>query len=190
MKTDLITVSSRNDQIGEVLRQVDKTASYKDLSGKSALHLRLLAEEMMGMMRAITGDKEGEFWIEDHNGLFELHLLVDTRMDFMQREQLLSAATSGKNEANRGLMGKIRSFFEPIEGLPMFFNMPQEMNEGLSWSMSVYQSELMQAVAQHRQGADEAWDELEKSVIAHVADEIKVYIRDTSTELIVYKKLA
>lgn len=188
MKTDVIRVSSRKDQINEVLKQVDKTTSYKELSAKDALHLRLLAEEMMGLMRAIAGDTEGEFWLEDRDGMFELHLLVDTKMNFTQREQLLSSSTSGKNEANRGLIGKLRSFFEPIEGLPMFFNVPQEMNEGISWSMSVYQAELSRAVAQHRQGADEAWDELEKSVIAHVADEVKVFIHGTYSELVVYKK--
>ena len=41
--------------------QAEKVAAYKGLSPKGALHLRLLTEEMMGMMRSITGEKEGKF---------------------------------------------------------------------------------------------------------------------------------
>ena len=35
----------------------------------------------------------------------------------------------------------------------------------------------------------EAWDELEKSVVSHVADEVKVSIRSGTVEMIIYKKL-
>ena len=41
--------------------QAEKLAAYKELDGKPALHLRLLTEEMMGMMRSIAGEAEGEF---------------------------------------------------------------------------------------------------------------------------------
>ena len=68
MKTDVITVSSRGKQMEAALEQVEKLAVYKDLSRKGTLHLRLLTEEMMGMMRSITGETEGQFWIEDHEG--------------------------------------------------------------------------------------------------------------------------
>ena len=65
MKTDMITVSSKGSQMEKALEQVDKVAAYKGLTVKNALQLRLLAEEMMGMMRSITGETEGIFWIED-----------------------------------------------------------------------------------------------------------------------------
>ena len=47
MKSDVIAVSSRGNQIETALNQVDKVAAYKGLTGKNALHLRLLTEEMM-----------------------------------------------------------------------------------------------------------------------------------------------
>ena len=65
MKTDVIVVSSNGERMEEALAQVEKVAAFKGLSGKNALHLRLLTEEMMGMMRSITGETEGQFWIED-----------------------------------------------------------------------------------------------------------------------------
>ena len=38
--------------------------------------------------------------------------------------------------------------------------------------------------------AKDAWDELEKSVVKHVADDIKVSIRGREAEMIIMKKLA
>ena len=112
MKTDIITVSSKGKQIEKALDQVEKVASYKGLSRKGALHLRLLTEEMMQMMRSITGEPEGEFWIEDKDGEYSLHLKVATRLSLEKREQLLEASTSGKNESARGIMGRLRAFFD------------------------------------------------------------------------------
>ena len=60
MKSDVIEVSSREDRTGLVLELAERTAVYQKLSHKSALHLRLLTEEMMGMMRSITGETEGQ----------------------------------------------------------------------------------------------------------------------------------
>ena len=106
MKTDVIVVSSAGSRIETALKQAEKVAAYKGLTGKDALHLRLLAEEMMGMMRSITGEKEGLFWIEDEDNVYQLHLQVNTRMSLSKRDDLLAASTSGKNEAARGLMGR------------------------------------------------------------------------------------
>ena len=201
MKTDILAVSGKGDQIETVLKQADFVAGYKGLSPKSALHLRLLTEEMMGMMRSITGETKGEFWIEDNNGLFQLHLRVNTVMNSVKREQLLSASTSGKNESARGLMGRLRNFFDmgadediaSVSG-PLFSGMYEESATGSTldyeWSMMRYEEQLSSRIRQDDSAAKEAWDELEKSVVAHVADEIKVAIRGRTVELIIQKKLA
>ena len=75
MKSDVITVSGRGSRMEAALEQVDKVIAYKGLSGKNALHLRLLAEEMMGLMRSVTGAREGQFWIEEEDQEYRLHLL-------------------------------------------------------------------------------------------------------------------
>ena len=97
MKTDVIIVSSKGKQMETALQQAEKVAAYKGLSPKSTLHLRLLAEEMLSMMRSITGEPEGEFWIEDNNGEYQLHLKVATRLSIEKREQLLSVSATRKN---------------------------------------------------------------------------------------------
>ena len=201
MKTDVIVVSSKGSQMEAALTQVDKVAAYKGLSTKDALHLRLLAEEMMAMMRSITGETQGKFWIEDEDGTYELHLQAATRMTSTKREKLLSTATSGKNESARTFMGKLRDFFErgadediaahtsPLL-MPGMYEHSSTPTLDWEWSMTQYERALASAVDRKDENALKAWDELEKSVVAHVADDVKVSIRNQIVEMNIIKKFA
>ncbi len=194
MKSDVITISSKGAHMEEALAQAEKTAAYKGLDRKQTLHLRLLTEEMMGMMRSIAGDVSGTFWIEDEDQVYELHLKVTTSMNIEKREKLLSASTSGRNEAEKGIMGKIRSWFEPTDDLPLFFaTMAAEDPSGIrtfTWTLYTYREQLEQYRLENQYGAEEAWDELEKSVVSHVADDVKVSIRGCDVEMVIVKKMA
>ncbi|MBO7359115.1 MAG: hypothetical protein J6U72_04760 [Clostridia bacterium] len=200
MKTDIISVSSSGRQMETALRQVEKVAAYKELGHKQALHLRLLAEEMMGMMRSITGEKEGEFWIEDEDGVYRLHLKVTTPMDSDKREKLLSVSSTGKNESARGLMGRLRDFFDqsmdsdvasvtsPLLAPDMFEQTGMTSLER-EWSLIRYVGALSDKVKEDDPAAKEAWDELEKSVVARVADDVKVSIKGRTVEMTIIKKM-
>ena len=200
MKTDVIVVSSKGARMETALNQAEKVAAYKNLPPRDALHLRLLTEEMMGMMRSLTGETEGAFWIEDQEGEYRLHLKVHTRMDSGKREQLLSAASSGKNESARGLMGRLRDFFDrgadediasfssPLM-LPVMFVESTTPTLDWEWSMIRYEDALSAQVRREDSRAKEAWDELEKSVVAKVADDVKVSIRGHEVEMTIVKKL-
>ena len=89
-------------------------AEQYHLSPKDALHLRLLVEEMLNIMRSINSEHVGQFCIDATEKEYWLHLKTVTSMSARKRSQLLSASTSGKNEAHRSIMGKIRAFFEPM----------------------------------------------------------------------------
>ena len=200
MKTDKISVSSQGARMNAALEQADKVAAYKGLSMKDALHLRLLTEEMMGLMRSITGEREGIFWIGDEDGEYRLHLQVRTLLNSEEREQLLAVSSSGRNESAKGLMGRIRDFFDwgsdedlatytsPLL-LPDAFEYTSSPSLDWEWSMARYENALSTQMEQGDQKVREAWDELEKSVVSHVADEVKVSIRSGTVEMIIYKKL-
>ena len=200
MKTDVVVVSTNGDGMEEALNQTEKIGEYKHLSQKSTLHLRLLAEELMGLMRSITGEKSGQFWVEDEDGTYMLHLLVDTRMNTVKREKLLNTSTSGKNAYAKCIMGRLRYFFDrnadqdvvaftnPIMMSGVYDN-AQDILHDVEWSMVKYRDDIYSTRDENAEHAA-AWDELEKSVITHVADEIKVFIHNQQAEMVVYKKLA
>ena len=199
MRSDVIKVTAGGEGMETALREVEQVIKYKGLTGKNALHLRLLTEETMGLMRSVTGEKEGEFWIEDKDGTFQLHLRTWTRMDSQKRDQLISVSSRGRNESARGIMGRLRDFFDrgaddDVDTLnPM---MTQGLFEHTStptldweWSLVQYQQNVSAAAARNDSEAREAWDELEKSVVAHVADDVKVYIRGDKVDMVIVKKM-
>ncbi len=193
MKTEKIVVSSKGRGMDAALAQVDQTASQMGLSPREALHMRLLVEEMMNMVRSIIGDLEGKFWSEIEDKAYRLYLQMASVLGTEQRKQLISASTSGQNEAHRGIMGKIRAFFEPmpIEDTPAYLAgtiVRGDENDDLNWSMEAYRERLLN----RKDASDEAqeeWDELEKSVVSHIADNVTVSIRNYNVELMIYKKL-
>ena len=168
--------------------------------GKDALHLRLLTEEMAGMMKSITGATDGCFWIDEENNEYSLHLQVQTRLSSDKREKLLAASTTGKNESARGLMGRLRDFFdwgtdEDFEAFSSPLLLPDMLEQSTSptldweWSMARYERALYTRVEQNDFSAKEAWDELEQSVVKNVADDWKVAIRSGCVEMIIIKKI-
>ena len=194
MKYDVVVVSNRGAGMDAALAMADHAAQALKLSHRDAMHMRLLVEEMMGMIRSIIGELEGRFWIETDGTAYRLYLQTTTLMDTQQRAQLLSASTSGKNEAHRGIMGKLRAFFEPmpIDETPAYLvetALPGDEKGDLSWSLEAYRERLLKR-KDSSGGAQEEWDELEKSVVSHIADNIEVSIRGYDVKLVILKKLA
>lgn len=200
MKTDVITVSSKGARMEAALIQADKVAAYKEMTPKNALHLHLLAEEMMGLMRSITGDVTGKFWIQDEDGVYELHLQTEKWLTSETREKLLAASTTGKNASAKGLMGRLRNFFEvgadediaaytnPLV-LPGMYETTSAPKMDWEWSMVQYQEALTSYNPEKEETVREARDELEKSVVAHVADDVKVGIKGRIVEMTIIKKM-
>ena len=200
MKSDIIHVTNEGEGFDKALGQAEAVARFRDLDRRGALHLRLLTEEMMGMMRALTGEREADFWIEDDGGTVDLHLAVQTPMNAEMRKNLLAASTTGENSAAKGVTGKIRDLFEQFLE-PENSRIPSDLVTGMDyaysggdfgalsvaaagiWSMNRY----MAAVKEGRTPVED-WDELEKSVVAKLADEVKIGIAGQDVEMVISKK--
>lgn len=203
MKTDVIHVDSEGNGFKKALSQADIVAAYKNLSHKDALHIRLLTEEMMGMLRSIIGGKEADFWIDDEEeeGTFRLHLSTDTQMNMEKRDKLLAVSTSGENSAVKGVMGKIKDLFvrsyEPLDDSGTRYYSAGWMYDDAAvsggaadialqmWSFNKYRETVSPG-----DGGSPEWDELERSVVANLADEVKIFIRKHQVEMVVYKNIA
>ena len=199
MKTATITVTSEGEGIREALSMTERVGKEAGLDKKSMLHLRLLAEEMFGMLRGIAGGVEASYWLDVEGKKFELKMQADVKMTIEMREQFLAASKSGKNEAARGFMGRIRVMIGSFllsakEALPYaMINSVAAMPMGgyagessAAWSMSLYKAEIGKYAAESGE-AEEAWDELEKSIVANIADDVKVGVKGNSVELTVCK---
>ena len=174
MKSDVIHVKNSGAGFNEALEQAELVAKFKNLPAKSALHLRLLTEEMMGMMHALTGQKEADFWIEDKGDVYSLHLSVETLMTAEKRRQLLAASKSGSNTKAKGFTGKLRDLFEEA-----ILGYPDDSDDGIP-------DEVYKDLVVHPAENPE-WDEFEQSVLRSVADKVKIAIRGDSIDMTVSK---
>lgn len=206
MRSDVIHINNEGKGFDEALRQAELVARFRNLPQKSALQLRLLTEEVMGMMRALTGEREADFWIDDEDPeapSFRLHLTAETLMNGEMRKKLLSASTSGLNSAAVGLTGKLRDLFEQLIE-PTDQDMADDLRNGVYytgadygtetaastdlWSLNAYRAEVGRAKDAGTDGPLPDWDELEKSVVARLADEVRIGISGHLVEMTIYKK--
>ncbi|MBQ3479511.1 MAG: hypothetical protein IJH25_15235 [Clostridia bacterium] len=58
------------------------------------------------------------------------------------------------------------------------------------WSMEDYREQLRQYREQNAEGSQEAWDEMEKSVVSRVADDVRVSILGRTVEMTIVKRMA
>ncbi len=197
MVTDIISVKNDGTGVIEAVNETERFAEYQKLDHKNALRLRLLAEEMTGLIKNLVGDFDGRFWVEGDKNAVSLCLEADCRVDYDRRDALLKVSTSGKNEAHKGFMGKLTGVFE-------YCLMSYEASARYSGSYADYMYddvpnygyERMWSLAAMRNGlenmggtaeAKEEWDELEKSIVASLADEVTVGVKSHKVRLVIKK---
>ena len=188
MKTDVIEISPAGEGMAEALKETERAAAYRGLTPKESLRLRLLAEEMMGMLRTIVGEERSRFWVEAEGKAFSLHLSTGARMNADLREELLKTAIrdifTQLSEPDGATMDPKEYGFSYVDVSSFDASMGVTTHGMLyGWSMKEYRS----AVEEHRAEEPEKWDELEKSITARLADEVKVFIRGNTVEMVVEK---
>ena len=204
MKSNICKLNEDLACLGTVLSEVEKVTTYNGLADKKALRLRLLAEELCGMLPGLIENFNGNFWAENDGDDYELHVELkadDMNMDL--REELISVSKSGKNAAAKGVMGKIRAVAETMllaaadptlavpcgefydyHGYNMGFgyvdpSVAVETGYVYSWSLFNYKEAVEEK--------DEAYAELERSIVAKLADDIIVGVRGRKVEIVVKK---
>ena len=188
MKSDSIIIRNDASSTEAALDLVEKF--YGDVSPKSLLRLRLLAEETMNLIRTISGetDMEAELWAEKEDKLCSLHLKTNTVMFAQKRKELMELSSKNENAAAKGFLGKIREVFE-IALLPKDERAARESRIGMmglvdptalsatseSWKMSKYITNLNES-QEATEFVQEARNELERSILGNIAKDVIIGI--------------
>ena len=173
MRSDSCMLCQNADNLDEIFSTVEQCAATNGLTRKRWLQLRLLAEELTGMLPPLLKWSKGTFWLENEGNRYELHVSLKASFDnTSQRDQLLALSTSGKNAAAVGIMGKIRC---AIEGAML----PKHSKACSKWTLSSYRTQV--------QGEQSNWNELKRSIIANLADDVLVAISGENIAITVIK---
>ena len=200
MKTEIISVYASGDGRDKALELTEKTGAFCGLDHQSSLRLRLLSEELIELIRPFTDKIHGEFWLEAEDNEAQIHLKTDIPMDLQTRKELLAVSSSGKNSAAKGLMGKIREMIASVtlpddpetkEMTDQAFSlisigsqMGAHYDGAYSWSMTAYMNQVNNI---DNEDGKAAQDELERSIVANLADEVTVSIVGSEVEVIIFK---
>ena len=203
MITEKIFVGNDGNGRQDVLKAFEQYAEAADLSSKNKVYLRLLAEEMLGMISTIGGTFNADCWLEGNESGYKIYLSAKMKMSLQKREELLKTSTTGKNKSYSGVMDRIKeemeiywlSLEEGAEdsvgvdyGVEKLLgsdedNTPKTPKE---WKLSEYKGDVARRSDSERIAA---WDELEKSIVANIADDVSVGIRSNNVEMVITKSL-
>lgn len=199
MRSNVCKIDNSTKDLSAVLKESEKVAVYNELTHKQTLQLRLLCEEVNGMLPNIISEFKGNLWIEFENGVCKIYVSVNIpEINADTKAELIGISKDKKNVAIFGLVGKIRNAIENFflnedaalafaaasEGCYLSAENCESIDYTYLWTLEQYRN-----FAKKEEKA-ELWDELEKSVIASVADDIIVGVKGHQADIIIVKNFA
>lgn len=195
MVTNKCVLNGNDEDLKKVLKEVELAADYNQLAHKPSIQLRLLAEEMIGIEKGILGFVRGEFYMENEGNEYKLYLEAQLNLEASEREAFVKVSSSKSNEAYKGFKGKLLKVIDSMTGAnaaadggmsPLASGyMENEVITGFQsnsldlWQLTRYEEES--------KDNREIWDEMEKSIVARLADEILISFREGKLTMTVIK---
>lgn len=203
--SDKFMVNSDAERMAAARYATENFAWQIKLDKRDTLRLDLLVEETLGMVKTMLEDFYGQIWFVADGKDVGIHFEATANMNAERKEDLLSVSSSGKNAATRGFMAKLGEMISGAMrgmGRTMDAYGAETMKYGVVhspqvlggnpdmltiWTLQTYRSDLDQARAEDG-GAEAALDELEKSIVAKLADDIVVGVKGDRIDLVISKR--
>ena len=200
MESKKFTVNSDAERMAAARYATEEFARSAALNQHDTLRLTLLVEETLGMMKAMVNDFYGQLWFKGDGERCELHLQATANVDADAKEELLSVSTTGKNASAKGFMGMLGEVISSAahnfgKGLdeaygqgamqfgfvsPGGMGTPDVYDITPIWSLQQYRADL-----KANDAMDTALDDLEKSIVANLADDVIVGVKRDRIELVI-----
>ena len=210
MDKEKMVITSRGMELYDELAKIDRDIKTLNLGRRDSLHLRLLAEETLGMLKLMAGDFTSLLWIEKDDKEARIHLVAKTEdMDIDTKKELIAVSTSGKNAKAKGLMGKIGEVFEnSLLHYENIVELEREYGVGTidpaaagsmntdymtAWTLEQYRMSMRQEDVDR----DFAWSEeesepndiFEKSIVGSLAKNVIVGVKKEDVEMTIIMDL-
>lgn len=202
MISEKFMINSDSGRLKAANYVTEEFAARAKLEKRDMLRLCLLVEETLGMVKAMVDEYFGQMWFVGDENACAIHMELVSDMTGDKREELLSVSTSGENASAKGFMGKIGDFVQrTLHGFTKALDLygAESMRYGIVGgggieTPSVFDMTPMWSLKQYRAGLEgareqnsEAWDELEKSIVANLADDVIVGVKGDRVELVITK---
>ena len=197
-KTERIYLNSTVQRNEDLQLWVEDFAAETGMTKRDALRVSLLVEETAGMVRGMMQDYESEMWLEGDRNSCTLYLDVVSRSSEEEKQD--------QQTAPAGFMGKIcellqcayrfdsdadvpDAWLDAVPGYMSFGAAKKEEKPVMmgQWSLGNYRHALKEKVREDAT-AETSLDELEKSIVANLADEVIIGIKDSRVKLVISKQ--
>lgn len=194
MKSNRCALQKGGEGLQSILSEVEKVTAYNGLPKKEALRLRLLAEELTGMLPELVQNFDGEFWMQNDGNAYELHVELSVAgMSKEKKDTLIRLSAKRKNASATGFMGRIREIAENMllfsedsdyafDSYQYMYDYSMDLQYSYAWTLDHYVEKN-----KLREQKTEEWDELEKSIVASLADDVIVGVRGRNVDIIIKK---
>ena len=201
MVSEKFMVNSEAQRMAAARYATEEFARSAKLGQRDTLRLTLLVEETLGMMKAMVDEFYGQLWFAGEGNKCQLHLQATANVNADAKEELLSVSTTGKNAAAKGFMSMLgevissaaHSFGKGLDAAygqnavqygfvsPGGMGTPDVYDLTPIWTLQEYRTNL-------QSGGDEtekALEDLEKSIVANLADDIVVGVKRDRIEMVI-----
>ena len=199
-RTPLIRIKGSGEGITDAMDATAELGEENGLTTKEIMRLRLLGEELVRMMASIVGDVQSKYWAEHKEQEYRIHISATVSMTKEMRKNLLSVSSTGKNSAQQSLMDKagdmITLMFLPEgsdksnmqKGMSKDVKKGTEEDNSFMWSMKQYKSTTQAGKAKAKKDYQKNnLDNLERSIVASIADDVRISINGFHVEIIAFK---
>ena len=192
MESNIYKINKGDTDLRPLLSEAEKVAKYNGLTEKETSYFRLLTEELVGMLPSIAENYSGEFWIVNEGKYYELCVkFLVSDMNIETRKRLIGVSKSNKNSSAVGIAGKIREVFDYMtvgNNDPMIspagkYGFATNIDFSQIWSLKQYQNGVKEYAVEK-----EKWDELEKSILVKLADDVIVGVKGKNVNIIIKKR--
>ena len=161
----------KSHSLQNMVKEVRDFCRQYNVSRKESMHLNILSEEILELMQSYSAT-DISFDIRMNGTVCEMRLTSKADLDRHAEAELMSISSTGKNIAGKGLITTIRNVFEGYRNGSIRTE---------KWSLQNYQSNL--------RSGDVNAEEISRSIIVKLADDVQIGIRNGMVEMTVYKKL-
>lgn len=169
-RSDTVSVNANDPKFENAMKIIDDFATRQRLEEAERMKLELMSEEMIAIMSHIVDDVKGKFWIEGSGMKYRLHIRFSVTVGSREYKKLIALSSSGRNDAAMSLSEKLWS--KMVAGLKTTDSNSDNNAEGYEWSL------------RESEGPN---DDISESILASLADDIKVSVTKEQVELVIIK---
>ena len=189
IKSLICPIEGYSWEVERALNEVDSFSRYQSLGARQSEKLRLIGEELLGMVSGMLDVETGRFWIEKDGDDYTVNLAAQTIVGIKAKEIL---DTASKNTEYKGLSGLLRRAIDTMAQMYRDSGAGYEMTEQIDCALAgtepISDEELAWSLAKYTESVErdekaEAWDELELSVLKKTSKDIVVSYRNNRVDI-------